>query len=249
VPHIRVPTPLRLYTEGQKDVEVSGDTVASALHDLMERFPSLRPHLYDEGDTLRSFVHVFLGDRDIRDLSADGTRLQADDRLLIVPSIAGGAAPPRRVDHNALRVNQGMIIALLGAAFVTDTFWVAAGVGLVMLIGSAVGRPGFLPVYRLLRRTPWLHPDVYEDRPEPHRFAQTLGGVVLAAATFAFLAGLPVAGWALAWVVIALAGLNLFGGFCLGCAVYYWLARLKVPGFTHLPPDGALPGRRPIQRA
>jgi Domain of unknown function (DUF4395) len=72
---------------------------------------------------------------------------------------------------------------------------------------------------------------------------------VLAGATASFLAGIPIVGWILTWIVIVLAGLNLFGGFCAGCAVYYWLARLKLPGFTQSPPDGTLPGRRPLRRA
>ena len=40
---------------------------------------------------------------------------------------------------------------------------------------------------------------------------------------------------ALAWLVIGLAALNLFVGFCAGCFVYYRLNRLGVPGFTQSP--------------
>jgi len=39
-------------------------------------------------------------------------------------------------------------------------------------------------------------------------------------------------GWALIIVVIVLASLNLFAGWCAGCTMYYWLNRLGVPGFT-----------------
>jgi hypothetical protein len=45
--------------------------------------------------------------------------------------------------------------------------------------------------------------------------------------------------------VVALAALNAFGGFCVGCAVYYWLARLNVPGFAKTPPAGIFPGTKP----
>ena len=38
---------------------------------------------------------------------------------------------------------------------------------------------------------------------------------------------------------------NAFGGFCAGCAVYYWLAKLNVPGFTKIPPAGFFPGMKP----
>ena len=46
-------------------------------------------------------------------------------------------------------------------------------------------------------------------------------------------------------VVVALAALNAFGGFCVGCAMYYWLGILKVPGFTKTPPGGITPGMKP----
>jgi molybdopterin converting factor small subunit len=249
---VRVPTPLRPYAEGLKTVEVDGATVGAALQDLALRYPQLRAHLFDEGGSLRSFVHVFLGDQDVRELSGEATPVRKDDQLLLVPSIAGGSgspAPTRRVDHTALRVNQAMIIALLGAAYVANAAVLIPLVGFIMLLGSTLGRPGFVAVYGALRSTRLFRPEVYEDNPEPHRFAQTLGGIVLAASSAAFLAGLPSIAWFLAWVVIALAGLNLFGGYCLGCAVYYWLNRWGVPGFTQTPPPGVTPGRRPAGKA
>jgi hypothetical protein len=72
---------------------------------------------------------------------------------------------------------------------------------------------------------------------------------VLAGATAAFVTAHFSLGWVLTWVVIALAGVNLFGGFCVGCAVYYWLARWRIPGFTQSPPQGVFPGRRPTEHA
>ena len=60
-----------------------------------------------------------------------------------------------------------------------------------------------------------------------------------------YLGGLSLLGWALAWLVIGLAALNLFAGFCAGCAVYYWLNRLQVPGFNQSAPEGVFPGLRP----
>jgi hypothetical protein len=138
-----------------------------------------------------------------------------------------------------------MIIALLIASFVADSALLSAAVGLIMLTGTALDTIGFKPVYRLLRALGVLHPDVLQDNPEPHRFSQGFGAVVLIGAALAFAAELFAVGWALAWLVIILAGLNLFGGFCVGCAVYYWLNRLHIPGFTQAPPPSVLPGRRP----
>jgi len=151
-----------------------------------------------------------------------------------------------KVDHNAIRTNQAFIIGLLLLAFILNFPLLVTLVGLVMLAGSLLGKPGFLPVYRgLLVRQGWVKPYSVPDHPEPHRFAQTMGSVFLLAASLAFLAGLGTLGWVLAWIVIFLASLNLFAGFCAGCFVYYWLGRLKVPGFNQSPPANTFPGMRP----
>ena len=76
-------------------------------------------------------------------------------------------------------------------------------------------------------------PDVRIDNPEPHLFAQGVGGAFLTAATLAFIANAATVGWVLAWIVVALAALNLFAGICVGCLMYYWLNRLGVPGFKY----------------
>jgi hypothetical protein len=150
------------------------------------------------------------------------------------------------VDHTALKVNQATIIALLMLAFVLDQAWLVAAVAAVMAAGTLLGRPGFLPLYRgVLKPLGVVKPDVLADHPEPHRFAQGLGAVFLAVG-FIFLGqDYAALGWGLAWLVVGLAALNLFAGFCVGCAVYYWLSRLRVPGFDKTPPGGAFPGTRP----
>ena len=137
------------------------------------------------------------------------------------------------VDHAALRVNQSAIIGLLIVAFVLESEWLAAFVAAVMVVGTAVPRLSlFKRIYQHVLRVRFIQPDVIADRPEPHRFAQGFGGAVLAAAVVALAVGAAFLGWVLVWVVIALAAVNLFLGFCAGCFLYYWLARLNVPGFA-----------------
>ena len=157
--------------------------------------------------------------------------------------MAGNAG---KVDHSSLRTNQAVIILALLAAFVLNVPWLAAIVAFVMLVGTAVGRPGFFFIYTgILKPLGIARPDVLEDNPEPHRFAQGFGGIVAGVASILLFLGFSFAGWALAWLVIVLAALNLFVGFCAGCAVYYWMHRLQVPGFVKSPPPGTFPGMRP----
>ena len=151
-----------------------------------------------------------------------------------------------KVDHSVLRVNQASIILALLAAFVFNAPWLAAAVAIIMLVGTAVGKPGFFLIYTgILRPAGIVKPHILADNPEPHRFAQGFGGVVAALSAALLILGAPAAGWALSWLVVVLAALNLFVGFCAGCAVYYWLNRLQMPGFFKTPPAGTFPGMRP----
>ncbi len=143
----------------------------------------------------------------------------------------------RLVDHSALRVNQAFIIGLSILAFVLNSPAIVAFVAAVMLLGTAWPKLAlFQAFYRgVLKPSGLVKPDVIEDNPEPHRFAQGFGGTVLALGVLALLLGQHVLGWALVWLVIALAALNLFLGFCAGCFVYYQLNRLGAPGFRYSP--------------
>jgi hypothetical protein len=143
----------------------------------------------------------------------------------------------RLVDHSALRVNQAFIIGVLILAFVLGSPLLVGFVAAVMLVGTAWPKLAlFQAIYRrVLKPANLVKPHVITDNPEPHRFAQGFGGTVLALSVVALVVGQAVLGWALVWLVVALAALNLFAGFCAGCFVYYQLNRLGVPGFRYSP--------------
>ena len=134
-----------------------------------------------------------------------------------------------QVDRTALRVNQAFIIGFLALAFLFDQVWLVACVFAVMAIGTAFAQAAlFQRIYRdVLRPAGLLKPDVHQEAAAPHRFAQGLGAAVLLVATVALFAGAVALGWGLAFVVIALAAVNLFFGFCAGCFVYFQLQRLR----------------------
>jgi adenylyltransferase/sulfurtransferase len=54
--------------------------------------PTLRLHLYNSGGQLRPFVNLFLNEDNVKDLQGLETPLQEGDRLMLIPSIAGGAS-------------------------------------------------------------------------------------------------------------------------------------------------------------
>lgn len=87
---LRIPTPLRQYAGGQSEIAVQGETVGAALDDLLDRYPALKTHLLNGDGQLRPFVNLFLGEDNVRELQGTQTPIQEDDRLMLIPSIAGG---------------------------------------------------------------------------------------------------------------------------------------------------------------
>lgn len=87
---LRIPSPLRPYANGISEMEIQAENVGQAIEKLTEKFPALQTHLFSEEGELRPFVNLFLNDEDVRHLQGTDTLLKDGDRLMILPSIAGG---------------------------------------------------------------------------------------------------------------------------------------------------------------
>ena len=92
MPVLRIPTPLRAYTNGQSEVNVSGSNISDALTDLTTQYPALKPHLFNEGGDLRPFVNLFVGENNIKDLQGVNTPIKDGEKIMLIPSIAGGTS-------------------------------------------------------------------------------------------------------------------------------------------------------------
>ncbi|MGO4747950.1 MoaD/ThiS family protein [Streptomyces sp. 2MCAF27] len=86
---VRIPTILRTYTDGQKAVEASGNTIAELFADLETRHTGIQERLVNDGE-LRRFVNVYLNDEDVRFLDGVTTKLTDGDSVTILPAVAGG---------------------------------------------------------------------------------------------------------------------------------------------------------------
>jgi uncharacterized membrane protein YhaH (DUF805 family) len=126
-------------------------------------------------------------------------------------------------DSNVLRFNQISIVTLLLLAAVLNQPVLVGLVAAVMLLGTFEPRLAlFKRLYAdVLRSTFRITSRLVEDDPRPHNFAQGLGGVFLLVSSLAFLLVLPVVGWVIAALVVALALLNLTTGICVGCFLYF----------------------------
>ncbi|MBA0084064.1 MAG: MoaD/ThiS family protein [Acidobacteria bacterium Pan2503] len=88
---IEIPTAFRRFTDGAPRVDCTASTVAEALDTLTKRFPGLSRHVRDDSGQIRQFLNIYLNEEDIRFLGGESCALREGDRVLLVPSIAGGS--------------------------------------------------------------------------------------------------------------------------------------------------------------
>ena len=87
---VRIPSPLRNYTNGKDVVETQGGNVGEVLNNVKTSAPGIETRLFKGPNQLNRFVNVYVNDEDIRFLSNLDTPVKEGDEISIVPAIAGG---------------------------------------------------------------------------------------------------------------------------------------------------------------
>lgn len=86
-----IPTPLRKFTNNTARLNITADNIEGTFQELTLNFPELKKHLLDDKGQIRTFVNIFVGNDDIRDLQQEKTAVKPDTVISIVPAIAGGS--------------------------------------------------------------------------------------------------------------------------------------------------------------
>lgn len=87
---VRIPTPLRKFTDGKEQVHVEGSDVRGVLEALGAAHPGLKERILDDSGAPRRFVNIYYQSEDIRFLQGIDTSVAEGAELSIVPAIAGG---------------------------------------------------------------------------------------------------------------------------------------------------------------
>jgi molybdopterin synthase sulfur carrier subunit len=88
---IKIPPVLRASTGGEREVAAEGADVGALLRALATQHPATESQLFGEDGALNRYVNVYLNDEDVRVLDGLDTAVKADDTLVILPAMAGGA--------------------------------------------------------------------------------------------------------------------------------------------------------------
>lgn len=84
---VRIPSPLRSYTDQESRAEAQGSTIDEVLIDLDHQYPGLRFRVVDEQGRLRRHMRVFINDELVRDLT---TEVTAADEVTLMQALSGG---------------------------------------------------------------------------------------------------------------------------------------------------------------
>ena len=84
---VRIPTPLRSYTDQKTVIEADGATIGEILVDLDRRYPGIRFRVVDEQGKLRQHMKVFVDQEAARDLT---TTVEGADEVVIMQALSGG---------------------------------------------------------------------------------------------------------------------------------------------------------------
>jgi len=119
-----------------------------------------------------------------------------------------------------VRLNRSTIVASIILAYLLHAPAITTALFIVVAPAALFGRQASL-IFALGNRL--LRPSFTRldgEDPRLMRFNNAIAAILLGAAQFAFVLGIPVAGWILCGIV-ALAATVALAGFCFGCFLFY----------------------------
>ena len=87
---VRIPPVLRSSTNGEREVDATGDDVGAVLRSVTALHPATETQLFADGGDLNRYVNVYLNDEDVRVLDGLDTAVADSDTVVILPAMAGG---------------------------------------------------------------------------------------------------------------------------------------------------------------
>jgi len=84
---VRIPSPLRDYTDGAARISASGATVAEILGSIERQHRGMRFRMIDEQDRIRPHIRIFINQREVQSLDE---AVAPRDEIHLVCALSGG---------------------------------------------------------------------------------------------------------------------------------------------------------------
>ena len=90
MPVVKFPTLMKFYVENQSEFLIHGSSVFDLFENILIRYPALKPHLFDSKNNLRRHFQIFVNGVHIRELNGMNTKLNENDKIILMANAAGG---------------------------------------------------------------------------------------------------------------------------------------------------------------
>lgn len=87
---VRLPGSLRESVGGAGKVQARGATLGEVIADVEARYPGFAGRVLDDRGGLRTYVSVFIGEKDARALGGVSAPVPEGAEVMLVPAMAGG---------------------------------------------------------------------------------------------------------------------------------------------------------------
>ena len=90
MPTVRFPALMKFYVDNQSELSVTGSTVKELIDNVIRQYPALKTHLFDADGGLRRHFNIFVNGVHLRELNGMDTKLNDNDKIILMASAAGG---------------------------------------------------------------------------------------------------------------------------------------------------------------
>ena len=88
--HVRFPNVMKFYVNNQSEFNIPAATVTELIEKIVEQYPTVKFHLIASDGSLRRHFNIFVNGTHIRDLDGMVTKLNEEDKVILMASAAGG---------------------------------------------------------------------------------------------------------------------------------------------------------------
>ena len=89
---IIIPTPLRKFTNQNRNFTTDKQTLSEAIQQFVDEYPEVKENMLDDNGNVRSYIKIYIGDEEVSPSDDETVELDSDTEVSIVPAIAGGTS-------------------------------------------------------------------------------------------------------------------------------------------------------------